>query len=185
MNRNMQCNCAMCCAVWSASAYAIFVLAFTPLAGPGVISTSTGDAAIRMFHANIMLANYTMSKIAPTCPAPSLPTTTRTTAPQQATVGASPCIATQQPPSLTVSRVAINGGVSIAAVAPPPPTRRPVSAAQKKRGKDHDPPFACELYRTYPQNVMQYYQTEGDFSNVIFFLVKRDGSASRIYTQFR
>ncbi len=157
----------MQCAVWLALAYAIFVLALTPLADTGVISTSTGDAAIRMFHTNIMLANVTMSKIISTCPAPSLPTTIRTTVPQQAPMGASPCVANQ---AVAVPRVATNRGVSNAAVAPPPPTRRPVSAAQKKRGKD--PPLACELYRDFPQNVMQYYQTEGDFSNVIFFLVK-------------
>ena len=153
-----------------ALAYAIFVLALTPLSDTGVISTSTGDAAIRMFHTNIMLANVTMSKITSTCPAPSLSTTVRTTVPQQAPMGASPCVANQQPSAVAVPRVATNRGVSNAAVAPPPPTRRPVSAAQKKRGKD--PPLACELYRDFPQNVMQYYQTEGDFSNVIFFLVK-------------
>ena len=157
----------MCCAIWLASAYAVFVLALTPLAGPGVIITSTGDAAIRMFHTNVLLASITMSKITPTCPALSLPPTICTTAPQQVQV---PTLLNQQPPSLTVSRVAINGGASTTNSALPPPPRRPVSAAQKKRGKE--PPSACELYRIYPQNVLQYYQTEGDFSNVIFFLVK-------------
>jgi hypothetical protein len=33
-------------------------------------------------------------------------------------------------------------------------------------------PTACELYKEYPQNTLQYYQTAGDFSNTCFFLVK-------------
>ena len=89
-----------------ALAYAIFVLALTPLSDTGVISTSTSDAAIRMFHTNIMLANVTMSKITSTCPAPSLSTTIRTTVPQQAPTGASPCVANQQPSAVALPRVA-------------------------------------------------------------------------------
>jgi hypothetical protein len=33
-------------------------------------------------------------------------------------------------------------------------------------------PTACELYKEYPQNTLQYYQTAGDFLNTWFFLVK-------------
>lgn len=160
-----------------------FVLALTLLEpDPGVISTSTGDAAIRMFHTNILLANKTMSKINTPFPTPLLPTVHRPTATQQV-----------QPQALKqglgsglvlgcrrLVNPHVNGDGDFASnelpnmgnkpVAPPPPPRRPVSTAQKNRGKE--PPQAFELYRTYPQNVMQYYQTEGDFSNVIFFLVK-------------
>ena len=114
-----------------------------------------------MFHTNILLANKTMSKIAPINPTQALPAIHRPNVPLTMARGEAPT---------PRSQVAINGGLSNTTVAPPPPPRRPVSKAQNQRGKE--PPFAFELYQTYPQNVLQYYQTEGDFSNIIFFLVK-------------
>ena len=51
-----------------------------------------------------------------------------------------------------------------------PPVVSTNNQDKHRAGKKY--PTARELYREYPQNTLQYYQTEGDFSNTCFFLVK-------------
>ena len=115
---------------------------------------STGDAAIRMFDTNVILASSftpavsTLSSLA----AVSL---TQITVPQQ----------------LVLPGEKADGSSRIIL---PAVTKK----ATSNRDKGKIPPSACELYGAHPQSALQYYQTEGDFVNTCFFLVK-DGWLSR------
>ena len=112
---------------------------------PVPVFMSTGEAAIKRFDTNFILSSSSFTKktaLLPLDTAPSVDSTPRQSTPLTAPLGQDPT----------------------------PPVAGTNSRDKHRTSKKY--PTACELYKEYPQNTLQIYQTAGDFSNTCFFLVK-------------
>lgn len=145
----------MFCAA-SLAAFGLYLLVSVPLkidctslrAIPAPVFMSMGDAAIKRFDTNFILASSSVQK-----PVVLLPLNA------DRAVDYTQHQAAGQP------------------TAPPAQDSAPLLGGKNVRSKYRTSsgkkyPTACQLYKDYPQNTLQYYQTVGDFSNTCFFLVK-------------